>query len=109
MAATTNLFIDQGSDFIAEIDLMQDNGDPMNLAGANVASQMRRSHYSVTAHSFECSVLDAANGTIKLQMLANVSSNIRSGRYVYDVELQQEQGKTRVLEGIVTVYPEVTK
>lgn len=109
MAATTNLFIDQGSDFTAEIDLMQDNGDPLNLAGATVASQMRRSYYSTTSYSFNSSVLDSANGTIKLQMTANISSNIRPGRYVYDVEVQQDQGRTRVLEGIVTVYPEVTK
>jgi len=109
MAATTNLFIDQGSDFAAEIDLIQDNGDPLNLAQANVSSQMRRSYYSTVSHAFTASVFDSANGTIKLEMPAEVSSNIRAGRYVFDVEVQQGPGRTRVLEGIVVVYPEVTK
>lgn len=109
MAATTNLFIDQGSDFTAEVDLMQDSGVPLNLTGATVASQMRRSYYSTTSYAFASSVLDAANGTIKLELTANISSNIRPGRYVYDVEVQQAATRTRVLEGIVTVYPEVTR
>lgn len=109
MAATAHLFIDQGSDFSAEIDLMQDDGTPMDLAESTVVSQMRRSYYSLTAHSFQAQILDVNEGKIKLTMTAANSSLLRSGRYVYDVEVVTSQGRTRVLEGIVTLYPEVTK
>lgn len=109
MAASTNLYIDQGSDFSAEIDLIQDNGEPMNLDSATVASQFRRSYYSATSHSLTASILDSANGIVRLQLSANVSSNIRPGRYVYDVEVSTPSGKFRALEGLINLYPEVTK
>lgn len=109
MAATTNLFIDQGSDFSAEVELLQDDGTPMNLSDATPYSKMRRSYYSLTAYSFQASVLEAANGKIKLAMTGANSSLMKPGRYVYDVMLEQFAGNTRVLEGIVTLYPEVTK
>lgn len=111
MAATTNLFIDQGSDFSAAITLYQDTGDPMILTSANVYASMRRSYYSTTAYDFTASVSDAANGVINLALTAATSSAMKSGRYVYDVLVRQplSNSNTRVLEGIVTLYPEVTK
>ena len=36
--------------------------------------------------------------------------DIPAGRYLYDVEITSPEGeRTRVLEGIVTVTPEITK
>ena len=108
MAATTNLFIDQGSDFGAEVELLQDDGTPMNLADATPLAQMKRSYYSLTSYAFQASVLEAANGKIKLAMTGANSKLLKPGRYVYDVLLTQFAGNTRVLEGVVTIYPEVT-
>ena len=43
-------------------------------------------------------------------MTANATANVVAGRYVYDVELVDGGGVvTRLLEGIVTVTPQVTK
>ena len=72
---------------------------------------MRKSYGSSTAYDFTTSVYDAATGKIRLQMTATNTSLIPSGRYLYDIEITNTNtgAKTRVLEGIVMVTPEITK
>lgn len=111
MAMTAYLDIDQGSDFTAEIDLENDDGTPMNLTGSAVYSQFRKSFNSTTAYSFTCEILDALNGKFALKLLGTTSSAIRPGRYLYDVEVYNSttNRKNRVVEGIITINPEITK
>ena len=44
-------------------------------------------------------------------MTSNITQNVASGRYVYDVVVKNNSSNTviRVLEGIVNVMPQVTK
>lgn len=110
MATVAYLDIDQGSDFVAFIELENDDGTPMNLTGISVYSQFRKSYQSVTGYSFVASVDNALTGKIKLSLLGSVSSGIKPGRYLYDIELLSTAGnKTRAVEGIVTINPEITK
>jgi hypothetical protein len=111
MATIAYLDIDQGSDFSAEIQLENDDGTPMDLSGFEVYSQFRKSYGSVIGYSFTCTVLDASNGVILLNFLGIDSSNIRPGRFLYDIEIFNTilERKTRVLEGIVTINAEITK
>lgn len=111
MAMTAYLDIDQGSDFTVTIDLENDNGTPMNLAGAQIYSQFRKSFSSSVAYQFTCEVVDQNNGKFSLKLPGTDSSAIRPGRYLYDVEIYNpiSQSKSRVVEGIVTINPEITK
>lgn len=110
MATTTHLDIDQGSDWVTEITLENDDSTPMNLNGYLVFSQFRKSYGSSVAYNFTASVTNAAQGKIQLVLPGIASSSIRAGRYLYDVEIFNiHGGKTRVVEGIVTINPEITK
>lgn len=111
MATLAYLDIDQGSDFTVVMTLETDDGDRMNLTGYQVYSQFRKSYSSTIGYTFQTSVLDAANGLIQLQFSGVDSSNVKPGRYLYDVEIfnVSAQRKTRVVEGIVTINPEITK
>ena len=110
MATIAYLDIDQGSDFSAVMELENDDSTPMNLSGFLVYSQFRKSYGSTVAYSFNAVVLNASQGTIKLSLSGILSSNIKPGRYLYDVEIiSQTSVKTRVVEGIVTINPEITK
>lgn len=110
MAMTAYLDIDQGSDFTTEITLENDDGTPMSLANAQVYSQFRKSYGSATAFAFTTEVSDALNGKFKLNLPGVVSSTIKPGRYLYDVELLMSgQRKLRVVEGIITINAEITK
>jgi hypothetical protein len=46
---------------------------------------------------------------ITLGLTANQTSNLVAGRYVYDVELTEGGEVSRIVEGIVTVTPQVTR
>ena len=110
MAITAYLDIDQGSDFTTIIELENNDGTPMDLRGFSVYSQFRKSYGSTVAYQFEASIVDQLNGKISLSLLGTVSSSIRPGRYLYDVELMNgTSSKTRVIEGIITINPEITK
>lgn len=110
MAITADLDIDQGSEFVATMDLQNDDETPMNLTGFQVYSQFRKSYMSTLGHNFIAEVVNAATGKIQLKLTGTYSSSIRAGRYLYDVELVSQTGsKTRVVEGIVTINPEITK
>lgn len=110
MAMSAYLDIDQGSDFTTELTLENDDDTPMNLTGFSVYSQFRKSYSASTGYSFTCTITNATAGKVKLTLLGSTSSNIKPGRYLYDVEIVAPSGsKTRVVEGIITLNPEITK
>jgi hypothetical protein len=109
MAIKANLQIDQGADFSTEIDVLDDNGDVVNLTGYSGAAQMRKHYTSSTATNFTVAV-NALAGTVTLSMNAVTSANVTPGRYVYDCELTSSSNVvSRLVEGIVTVTPQVTR
>lgn len=112
MATISNLYIDQGTTFSTIIDLTNQDGSPMNLTAYTVQSQIRKSYQSSTFFSFTASVYgDPLKGKVRLQLSPTTSSNMRAGRYLYDIEITNTstQDKFRVLEGIVIVSPEITR
>jgi hypothetical protein len=109
MAIKANLQIDQGADFSTEIDVLDDNGDVVNLTGYTGAAQMRKHYTSTTAINFNVAV-NASGGTVTISMTAAASANVTPGRYVYDCELTSSSNTvSRLVEGIVTVTPQVTR
>jgi hypothetical protein len=109
MAIKANLLIDQGTDFTTEIDVLDDNGDIVNLTGFTGAAQMRK-HYTSSAQTAFTVSIDADNGQVTLAMNAATSATLSAGRYVYDCELTSSSNVvSRLVEGIVTVTPQVTR
>lgn len=110
MAIYSNLTIDQGSTFKADIDVTDADGDALNLAGYTVAGQLRKNYSSSTSTDFTASVTSTTNGTIRISLSATQTNGLKAGRYVYDVEITSSTGEvTRVLEGQVEVTPGVTR
>lgn len=112
MAAFVELYMDKGTSFQNQITLTDDSTNTsINITGYSVRSQMRRSYYSVNATAnIVCTITDAANGTITMSLGAANTSNIKAGRYVFDLQTTDTVGAiTRVLEGTITVLPEVTR
>ena len=109
MATKANLVIDQGTTYYVELDLTDQNGDPLDLAAYSVTSQIRKWYTSSTpAATFNASVVLPSK--ITLNLTEAQTSNLVAGRYVYDVEARSTSNTvSRVLEGIVTVTPQVTR
>jgi hypothetical protein len=110
MAVLSNLSIDQGSDFSAEIIVEDSNGDVANLTGYTGAGQIRKTYSSSTYTAFGVTVTNAGNGLLTLTLTNAVTNGMKAGRYVYDVEITKTSNgeKTRVVEGQVTINPGVT-
>ena len=110
MAIVSNLTIDQGATFNAQIDISDDSGNTQNLTGYSVAGQIRKSYDSTTYTAFSASVSNATGGTITISLTSTQTNALAAGRYVYDVEITSGGGVvTRVLEGQVEVTPGVTR
>ncbi len=109
MGTKVNLVVDQGATFETVLTLTQDNGDLIDLTGYTGTAQLRKHYTSSNSTSFTVT-LGGANGTVTLGMSANTTANVVAGRYVYDVELVDSGNiATRLIEGIVTVTPQVTR
>lgn len=111
MATVYNLAVDQGTDFSTTIDVNDDTGSARDLSGYTARAQLRRSYHSVSNTAFTITINNPSEGEVVISLSNAVTSNLRYGRYVYDVELVKTSDSTveRILEGIITVYPEVTK
>lgn len=108
MARKANLVVDQGSTFTTTITLTDDDGTILNLTGYTGAGQIRKWYTSTNAVSFSVAIAPTS-GEVTLQLSATTTANMAAGRYVYDVELTTGSTVSRVLEGLITVTPEVTK
>jgi hypothetical protein len=110
MATISNLYVDAGATYSNIITVTASNGQALDLTSYTVASQMRKSYSSSTVYAFTASVYDAVTGKIRLQLTNTQSEAIPAGRWLYDVEITSPSGtKTRVVEGIVTVNPQITQ
>ena len=107
MALKANLVIDQGTTFASSIEVLDENDSPIPLQDYVARGQMRKTYTSNNAVNFTTTT---SNGMLVISLTATQTANITAGRYVYDVELVDSQNTVvRILEGIVTITPEVTK
>lgn len=108
MATKANLVIDQGATFSADLDITDENGDMINLTGYTASSQIRKWYTSSKYVEFTTAV-NTDIGVITLSLTANQTSYLTAGRYVYDVEITDNITISRIVEGIITVNPNVTR
>lgn len=111
MAQFVELNIDQGTDFNFDLDLTNDDGTPINITGYSFSSSIRKSYYSssVTAN-LSVAIANAVSGNVIFSMNSATSSNIKAGRYLFDVKsIDAANSTSRLVEGIITVNPQVTK
>jgi len=110
LAEFVELLVEQGASFSSSITVKDAENNPLNLTDFTVKSQIRKSYYSSTVIEFDITVEVPEFGVINMELNAEKTSNIRAGRYVYDVNLYDDFGDAiRVFEGIVTVSPGVTR
>ena len=110
MAGFAELTLEQGADFTTTVTVNGSDGSPTNLLNYTAAAQMRKSYYSTTANNFTVTVSNAANGELTMAMSAANTANLTPGRAVYDLLITSPTNvKTRVVEGIVTILPSVTR
>ena len=110
MAGFAEIQIEQGASFSTTITVNDSTGAYTNLTNYTAAAQLRKSYYSSTANSFTVTVSNAANGELTLVLSSANTANLTPGRMVYDLLITSPTSvKTRVVEGIATILPSVTR
>lgn len=121
-AANLDILIEQGATFIQKLTIKDANSTPVNLTGYTFAAQVRKRYSDPTviaSFSFSISNQTTNTGEVIMTMSASVTSAIpvdssssyvrKFTYYTYDVEMDTGTEKDRILEGTVTVSPEVTR
>lgn len=107
----TELTINQGATFESDLDLVDDDGSAINVANYVFSGQLRKSYYSLNpTANLTLNIVNAASGNVNIYLSAATTANIKAGRYVYDIKMTDTSNTvTRIVEGVVTVTPQVTK
>lgn len=120
MAISINYDLDQGTDFRFIATRKDGDGFPLAITGGATAyCQMRKFYTSSTAVTFNTAIT-GGTGEILISLGATGTSGVKGGVYFYDVELHvtPKDGSDaavdstkvyRIVQGMITVYPEVTK
>ena len=111
MAAIANLTIDQGANFSSDVTVKDANGNAFNLTGYTAAAKMAKGYQSTkTRTTITATISDAASGQVTLSLTPTQTSALDAERYVYDLEITKTDSGavTRVIEGIISVRPQVT-
>ena len=108
MAIKSNLTVDQGANFLYNVYLIDANGTAIDISGYTGNCQIRKTYTSTTYNTMNVAVT-GASGLVSLTMNSTVTANLTSTRYVYDLELTSNNVVSRILEGTITVSPQVTR
>ena len=110
MAAIANLIIDQGANFSSDVTVKDANGNPFDLTGYTTEAKMAKGYASTrTRTNFTVTMpSDRATGVVTLSLTSAQSAALDAERYVYDLEITKGTEVTRVIEGLITVRPQVT-
>jgi hypothetical protein len=109
MAIKSNIIIDQGTDYELTVNVADAENGIINLTGFTGKAQIRKYYTSSNKYNFNVSI-SANTGEVTLAMTAANTANIAAGRYVYDCVLTSNTNiVTRIVEGIATINPRVTK
>ena len=110
-AGTYNLVIDQGSDFALDLVIKQ-SGSALDLTNYTGRAQLRTSvDASSASATFTVTKTNASGGALKMELGASTSTSLSAGQYVYDLEIftSGDSVVKRILQGDVTITPEVTR
>lgn len=110
MAGFAEITVEQGADYTTTINVNDATGAAQNLTSYTAAAQLRKSYYSTSATNFTVSISSPTNGEITMALSSANTANLTPGRYVYDLVMTSPTNvKTRIVEGIATVLPSVTR
>lgn len=112
MAAKYNFSLDQGTTLAKSFQLDMTTVDFTSLDDVDICSQLRKTYDAEDVlATFHFVVADAEAGVFIMELSAEETSAIPAGVWLYDIEFENKATGVvmRLLEGKVTVKPEVTR
>lgn len=117
MASKADFFIDQGSDYAIQLELIDaETKGAKNLVAHTVVGQVKKTFTSDSDNTwdFASAINDPEGGVVTISLTNAQTDSMKAGRYVYDVELSFVDSDLntvveRILEGTITITPSVTR
>jgi len=105
------LFVNQRADWSYNLDLKYANSAPINVAGYSFSGSLSKSYASANVDAnLTITIANSARGNVVLSLNAAATSNLSAQKYVYDVKMTDSSNNvTRILEGIISLSPGVTR
>lgn len=111
MSTRTNLYVDQGIDFVTSINLFTDAGDEFDITTQQFSCDVRKIYSSTVLFNADI-LVEPGNvaGLLELQFSADSTANTDPGKYQYDLIMTSQSGKKeKILEGLLFLLPTVTR
>jgi hypothetical protein len=109
MAASRDISIYQGDYYTHEVRIRNSSNIAINISGRTYAAQIKKSKSSDTlVASFSAVIANASTGTLTLSMSSNITANIDSGSYYYDLQETNGSVITTLMGGKVTIIGDVS-
>jgi len=109
MANSQDIFIDQGADFSAQVTVKRDGLD-FDLTGYTLEAQIRKTmNASSSIVSFSVLLNSDNSNVVELFLSSAQTTTLESKRYVYDLEATKDGNTYRLIQGHITVSPNVTR
>jgi hypothetical protein len=110
MAAIANLIVEQGATFSSSITVKDSDGNALDLTGYTASAKMALGYSSTrTRTTITTTINEPTTGVVELSLTADQTAALDApARYVYDVDITASDSTvTRVIEGIMTIRPNV--
>jgi hypothetical protein len=113
-AGRYDLLIEQGATFYLPIDYSDSTGAPIDLTLFTARLQARRTPTAeeiiveMTTENDRIT-LGGTDGVVTLHMTAAETAVLQPGEYLYDLELASGESVDRMIEGRLTISPEITR
>ena len=110
MAAIANLTIDAGASFSSDVDVLDNDGNVFNLVGYTAEGKMSKGYSETYPRVYFDITVYETDGIVTISLAPEDTIQLEEGRWVYDVQITETStgAVTRVVEGMITVYPSVS-
>lgn len=84
-----------------------DLGSPINLSGYSITGAMKLAYSSGVAQVITGEVAHETSGVITLTLGSDATAALKVTEYIYGIEAYSSDNMMKILNGYVSVYPEV--
>src|SRR4051812_297051 len=104
-----NLYVDQGLSFAARMTIHHQDDTPVDLTGATIRAQYRKSSTSPLVFDIVAEIEDHLAGTVILSLTKEQTAAMSAGRYIYAGDYILGADCIRFVIGQIVVSPRVTQ
>lgn len=108
---TANMYVDQGSDFFINLELLTDDGEDYDTTNRSFFCNVRKIYSSAIAFSANCTPTPGFTNSLDLLIESNQTEDLSPGKYQYDILMVDNTTdfQEKILEGLMIIVSSTTR